>query len=282
MISSMLAGLLQQGLTPLVSSFSWFQLIPGMSGDYSYGWSLGLAHPDEFFFVPTTWTVVGVVLLMAFVARKGLDRAMARQGTDRFLPDAGLTPRNIAEVVVGFVWNMLESNVGAKEAKTFFPLIGALFVYILFANFSGFIPGFLPPTDNFSSNFAMAGVVFLTFLFVGLTRDPKGFIQHLAGPVWWLYWLIFPLEVVSLIVRPMSLTIRLTVNIFVDHLLQSIARGEPHSVLGYIGATLLPVPLYALGTLVCVIQAFIFALLTCIYISQSLPHHAHDEHPAHH
>lgn len=277
MISSLLAGLLSHGLVPMVSGFSWFHLIPGLTGDYSYGWSIGMHDPEEFFFIPTAWVVVLAILGMAGIARMGLDKAMARPGTDKYLPDAGLTPRNLAEVVIGFLWNMVESNIGAKDARTFFPLVGTLFIYILFANLSGFIPGFLPPTDNFSSNFAMGMIVFLTFTFVGLTRDPKGFLSHLAGPVWWLAPLIFILETISLCIRPMSLSIRLTVNIFVDHLLQQIAR-DVGGLIPYIGAALLPVPLYALGLLVCVIQAFIFALLTCIYIAQSLPHHEHDAH----
>lgn len=281
MISSLLAGILSRGLSPVISDFSWFKLIPGMSGHYSYGWSLGMADGEAFYFVPTAWAVVFAILGFAFMARRGLERALAREGNAKYLPDNGISARNVAEIMIGFVWGMLESNVGKKEAKTFFALVASLFMYVLFSNLSGFIPGFLPPTDNFSTNFAIAGIVFLTFTFVGLTRDPKGFIQHLAGPVWWLYWLIFPLEVISLFIRPMSLTIRLTVNIFVDHLLQHIAR-EVGGMLPYIGAAILPVPLYALGTLVCVIQAFIFSLLTCIYISQSLPHHAHDDDHGHH
>lgn len=283
MISSLLAGLLSRGLGAFASDFTWWKLIPGFSGHYSWGWSLGFKNPEEFVFIPTAWTVVAVVLGMAAVARMGLERAMSRQGTDKYLPDAGLTARNVAEVVVGFLWGMMESNMGAKEAKKFFPLVGSIFCYILVANLSGFVPGWLPPTDNFSSNFAMASVVFLTFMGVGLTRDPKGFLGHLAGPVWWMAWLIFPLETLSLFIRPMSLSIRLTVNIFVDHLLAHIAR-DMGGMIPFIGAAVLPVPLYALGLLVCCVQPFIFALLTTIYISQSLPHHEHDDAhaPAHH
>lgn len=276
MISSLLAGLLNRSLGAFASDFTWFKLIPGFGGHYSWGWFLGMKNPDEFAFIPTAWTIVFVLLGMAAVARTGLEQAMNRKGTDKYLPDAGLSPRNVAEVIVGFLWGMLESNVGAKEAKKFFPLVASLFCYILVANLSGFIPGWIPPTDNFSSNFAMASIVFLTFMGVGLVRDPKGFLSHLAGPVWWMSWLIFPLEVLSLFIRPMSLSIRLTVNIFVDHLLSHIAR-DMGGMIPYIGAALLPVPLYALGLLVCCIQPFIFALLTTIYISQSLPHQKHDD-----
>lgn len=271
MISSILAALFQRGFGAFASDFSWYRLIPGWSGGYSYGWSLGMKNPDEFMFVPVTWTIVGIILLMAWMARRGLEAALARSGTDKYLPDSTLTARNAAEMFISYVWGMVEANLGTREAKNFFPLVCSLFLYILVANLSGFIPGWLPPTDNFSSNFALAAVAFVTFVGAGLLKDAKGFLAHLWGPIWWLGVLLFPLEVISLVIRPMSLTIRLTVNIFVDHMLSHIAR-DIGGMIPFIGAALMPVPLYFLGLLVCVIQAFVFSLLTTIYLGLSLPH----------
>lgn len=271
MISSVLAALMQRGFGAFASGFSWYQLVPGWSGEYSYGWSLGMKHPAEFMFVPATWTVVALILVLALFARRGLEAALARPGTDKYLPDNTLTARNVAEMFIAYVWSMVEASLGAKEGKNFFPLVCSLFMYILVANLTGFIPGWLPPTDNFSSNFALAAVTFCTFVGAGLFKDAKGFLAHLWGPIWWLGVLLFPLEVISLIIRPMSLTIRLTVNIFVDHMLSTIAR-DIGGMIPFIGAALAPVPLYFLGLLVCVIQAFVFALLTTIYLSLSLPH----------
>jgi F-type H+-transporting ATPase subunit a len=96
------------------------------------------------------------------------------------------------------------------------------------------------------------------------------------GPILILSPAFLILETISLLVRPVSLTVRLGVNISVDHLLQGIARTLGDTFLGVVGAATLPVPLYFLGLLVCVVQAFVFALLTTIYVSLSVAHA--DEH----
>jgi F-type H+-transporting ATPase subunit a len=273
-----------------VSDFSWFQMIPGISkpvGGQTLGQALHLHDAHDAVFIPTTWALVLVILAVAGIARMGLNRAIAREGTDKFLPDSTMTFRNAFEMVVEFISDMMHQNLSAKEVKAFFPLVGSLFVFVFVANFSGFIPGLRPPTDNLSSNLAMALTVFVVFNYAGLSRNGLGYLKHLGGPVIWLAPAFFVLETTSLLVRPMSLSIRLYVNIFVDHLLQGIARdlGGPLSTIpGLIGAVALPVPLYFLGLLVCSVQAFVFALLTVIYVAQAVAHddaHDHDHGHAH-
>ncbi len=271
-----------------VSDFSWFQMIPGISkpvGGQTLGQALHLHDAHDAVFIPTTWALVLVILAVAGIARMGLNRAIAREGTDKFLPDSTMTFRNAFEMVVEFISDMMHQNLSAKEVKAFFPLVGSLFVFVFVANFSGFIPGLRPPTDNLSSNLAMALTVFVVFNYAGLSRNGLGYLKHLGGPVIWLAPAFFVLETTSLLVRPMSLSIRLYVNIFVDHLLQGIARdlGGPLSTIpGLIGAVALPVPLYFLGLLVCSVQAFVFALLTVIYVAQAVAHDdAHDNDHGH-
>jgi F-type H+-transporting ATPase subunit a len=284
MISSLLSKLAVNAFGAMISGFSWFHLLPGFSEESpSVGHSLGLKEPADAFIIPTAWAVVGVIILLALVARMGLQRAVARGGTLAYVPDAGLTVRNAFEVVIEWLYDLAKGLIGEKEAMAFFPLIATLFVYLLFANLSGFIPGMLPPTENFSHNFALALCVFVVFNYVGFARNGVGYLKHLGGPVWWLAPFFFVLETISLLIRPMSLSIRLTVNIFVDHLLGAVARGLGQDFLGTVGAMTLPVPLYFLGLMVCVVQAFVFALLTIIYISLSVGHAHADEHsPAHH
>lgn len=278
-----LPGLLDGSATRLfgarANDFSWFQFLPGISGEGNLGEKLGLNDAHEAVFIPTTWAVVLAILALAGIARMGLNSALARPGTDKYLADTGLSVRNIFEMIVEFLHNLMKQNLGEKETRAFFPLVGGLFVYILFANLSGFIPGLRPPTDNLSSNFAMGVTVFLVFNYAGLSRNGLGYLKHLGGPVAWLAPVFFVLESVSLIIRPISLSMRLTVNIFVDHLLQGIARhdlgsGAPDA-LAIPMAALLPVPLYFLGLLVCTVQAFVFALLTIIYVSQAAAHEDH-------
>ncbi|MFZ5475493.1 MAG: F0F1 ATP synthase subunit A [Myxococcota bacterium] len=276
MITSLVGKLALGMFGAMVANFSWFQLVPGFEHGESFGLTTDAHHA---FFIPTSWAVVGFVLLLAGLARMGLERAKSQQGAAKYVPDATLTVRNAFEIVIEWLWGMVEGMLH-KEAKPFFPLVATLFLYILIANLSGFVPGMLPPTENISHNFAMALCVFVTFVWAGLSRDAVGFLKHLAGPVVLLMPVFFVLESISVLIRPVSLSVRLTVNIFVDHLLSSIARELGAGFVGAIGAIVLPVPLYFLGLLVCVVQAFVFALLTTIYISLSVPHG--DGHSAHH
>lgn len=279
MITS-LVGKLALGLFgAMASGFSWFQLVPGFGHDNAVGHALGLRDAHDAVFIATAWGMVAVLLGLAVLARMGLERAKATTDLHKYVPDAGLTARNAFEVIVEWLFGLAESMLGRKEAKAFFPLIGTLFFYVLISNLAGFVPGLLPVTENMSSNFALALCVFVVFNYAGLARNGFGYIKHLAGPVVALAPAFLVLETVSLLIRPVSLSVRLTVNIFVDHLLQTIARDLGGTFLSVVGSALLPVPLYFLGLLVCVVQAFVFALLTTIYVSLSVAHT--DEHHSH-
>lgn len=257
------------------SNFTWYQLVPGFEDGGSVGTALGLHDGHGAFVILTAWGIVFALLGAAFIARMSLQSALAKGGTAAFVPDSGLSIRNIFEVILEWQYDLIHGMIG-KETKNFFALIATLFLYVLASNLSGFIPGHLPPTENFSHNLALAICVFLVFNYAGLSRQGFGYIKHLAGPILVLSPAFLVLETISLLVRPVSLTVRLGVNISVDHLLQGIARTLGDSFLGVVGAATLPVPLYFLGLLVCVVQAFVFALLTTIYVSLSVAHA--DEH----
>lgn len=257
------------------SNFSWYQMVPGFEDGGSVGTALGLHDGHGAFVILTAWGIVFALLGAAFIARMSLQSALAKGGNAAFVPDSGLSIRNIFEVILEWQYDLIHGMIG-KETKNFFALIATLFLYVLASNLSGFIPGHLPPTENFSHNLALAICVFLVFNYAGLSRQGFGYIKHLAGPILVLSPAFLVLETISLLVRPVSLTVRLGVNISVDHLLQGIARTLGDSFLGVVGAATLPVPLYFLGLLVCVVQAFVFALLTTIYVSLSVAHA--DEH----
>src|SRR6185503_19472465 len=89
----------------------------------------------------------------------------------------------------------------------------------------GLIPGFNPPTSNLNVTVGCAIMVFIAFNYYGLKENGWGYLAHLAGPKWYLAWLIFPIEVISLCVRPVTLSVRLMVNMAVDHLVGSIFLG---------------------------------------------------------
>ena len=155
-----------------------------------------------------------------------------------------------------------------------------MFIYILIGNLMGLMPGFLPPTDKMTHNGAIALTSFLLFLSVGLTRDPIGFLKHLAGPVLFLIPLIFAIELLGLILRPVTLSFRLSGNMFGDHAVFGVMSEMVRTFIDPVWGQLVPVPaiFLALGLVVSFIQAFVFSLLSTIYIGLSVPHHDHDDH----
>src|SRR5262249_15604069 len=144
-------------------------------------------------------------------------------------------------------------------------LLCSFFIYILFCNFIGLVPGFTPPTSDFDITFALGTVSFLAFNYYGLKAQGVAYLKHFAGPIWWLAVLMVPLELIGAFVRPFSLGLRLYGNLFGDHLVLEIFIGLTKVVV--------PVVFYMLGTLVTVIQAFVFTLLSMIYISLAVSHH---------
>lgn len=263
------------------SGFSWFRLIPTFDKDVPLQ-SLGIAEHSlspgsevaGSYVYLHAWLAVAVLLGFALLARMGLERAKKRSGLSRYFSDEKITALSFAEVFVGGIVGMIGDLLDKKDTRLFFPLIAGLFSYIFVCNIQGIVPGFLPPTDNINTNVGMALTVFFTFNAIGLMRDAGGYIKHLMGPALFLVPLMFPLEVVSLFIRPLSLTVRLTANMFGDHQVFTVISG--------LIPVILPAALLLLACIVSVVQAFVFSLLTVIYIHLSLPHHEHDESHAHH
>ncbi|GDX79374.1 hypothetical protein LBMAG42_11850 [Deltaproteobacteria bacterium] len=279
MITQLLAGFASHALTPMVSGFTWYHFIPFI-GDGSLGKALHLQNTHDAWAAVATWASVIVILLLALVARAGLTRALAKEGPEKFIPDSGFTVRNALEIFVEGFYGLVEGVLGEKEAKLFFPLSGALFLYIVTMNLLGLIPGNLPATDNFSSNLAMSLCVFVVFNYAGLTRNGFAYIKHLWGPIFLIGFLLFPIELFGLCLRPFSLTVRLTANMYADHLVAGAVRDVAGDLVGTIGQVLAPVPFYGLGAFVCMLQAFVYSLLTTVYVSLSTADmsHGHDDH----
>ena len=188
---------------------------------------------------------------------------------ERYEADSGFGLRNIFEMYVGFIYDLAASNIGKKDARKFFWLTGGLFIYILFNNLVGTMPYGVPATQSISNNFSMAIVVLVFFVAIGIIRTGSGFFKHMAGPIWWIAPLIFVIEAFgTFIVRPLTLSIRLTGNINGDHKVMEVA----YSLFEYI----LPSATLVLGTFVSFIQAFVFTILTIVYIALSVEHH--DDH----
>lgn len=140
-------------------------------------------------------------------------------------------------------------------------------MFVFFSNILALIPGMPVPTSSLGITAGCALVVFVVFNFYGLKEQGMGYIKHLMGPAWYLAWLIFPVEIVSLCVRPVTLAVRLMLNMAVDHLILGIFLG--------LVAVIVPLPIMLLGCLVILVQTLVFTLLTCIYIDLATAHEAH-------
>jgi F-type H+-transporting ATPase subunit a len=172
--------------------------------------------------------------------------------------------QHLSELFYGFISG--ETNDAIEHhGNRFVPYFGTLFLFILFMNLVGIIPGFEAPTMNPA---VPAGLAIATFIFYNaagvMEHGVLKYLAHFAGPVWWLAPLMIPIEIISHLARPLSLTIRLYANMF---------AGE-QVTLTFLGLTYLAVPAVFMGlhVLVSFLQAFIFTLLTIIYVSGATAH----------
>jgi F-type H+-transporting ATPase subunit a len=209
--------------------------------------------------------VMLLVLLVAARVRSRLNRT-----DEAIIPEDTLTLRTFMEAFLGYFYDLAKSIMDAERAKKYFPLIGTAAVFVFFANVMALIPGMPVATSNLNITLGCGLVVFVLFNAYGLMTNGFGYIKHLAGPAWYLAWLMFPIEVISLCVRPLTLGVRLMVNMAADHLMLGLFLS--------LVAVLVPIPIMVLGCLVVLIQTLVFTMLTCIYIGLATEHEAHTAH----
>ncbi len=213
--------------------------------------------------VGMTILVSTVLILTTLVARKQLLDVM-RVTDGGLIPESKMTYRNFFEIIAESLFKLTESVIGPHDAPVYFPVIGSLFVFIVFSNLIGLIPGLLPATNNLNTTLALGIFVFFYYNFAGFKAHGVAYLKHFLGPLLWLAPLMLIIELASHIFRPLSLALRLRGNIMGDH----IVLGVFSSLVPY----LLPVIFYGLGVFVAFIQAFVFCLMTMVYISLSTSH----------
>ena len=169
--------------------------------------------------------------------------------------------QNVMEVIIGGFDSLLNEIMGHNGRK-FFPLVATIGLFILFSNLLGLIPGFESPTSNINTNAAMAIVVFLSTHVVGVREHGLKYFKQFLGPVWWLIPLMLPIEVISHISRPLSLTFRLFGNI----------KGEDIVLLVvlFLVPWFVPLPVFILMIFTSLVQTLVFMLLTMMYIAGAM------------
>lgn len=201
-------------------------------------------------FVAFSWVATLIILVIAILARKSLN----------------LVPRgiqNLVEVIMEFFLDLVDTNIG-HLGRHFFPFIATIGIYILVCNFLGLIPGCEAPTSNLNTNAALALPVFFATHIYGIKQNGVGYIKHFVGPIRSLpalplMILMFIIEFIGHIARPLTLSVRLFGNM--------VAKHKIILILLLLSPVVVPTAILGLGVLVSVIQAFVFVLLTTLYLA---------------
>ncbi len=177
--------------------------------------------------------------------------------------------QNVLEMIVEFFESQMAEIIG-PEARKYLPLVGTVGLFVFFCNLLGLIPGLMSPTSKLNVTVGCALAVFVYYHVQGMkAQGPLTYLKHFMGPIPALAPLMLPIELISHFSRPVSLSIRLFSNIFAEEvLIVVIASLIP---------VLLPLPFMALSIFTAVLQAFVFVLLSCIYIAGAVEH-AEEQH----
>ena len=169
--------------------------------------------------------------------------------------------QNFFEVLVGGI-NNLAVDVMGQEGKAYIPVVFGIGLYVAVSNLMALIPGLIPPTSNMNTTAAPAIFVFLLYNFIGIKKHGAGYIKHFLGPLVWLAPFMIIIEFISHLARPLSLTMRLFGNIAGEDLVVVI--------LFMLVPIIVPLPMFFLMIFTSVLQAFVFMMLTMVYIAGAL------------
>lgn len=193
--------------------------------------------------VVTTWIMMAILFVAVFFCTRSLT-LVPRKGR-----------QHLIEMFVLFIWGLLEEAMG-RQGRKYLPLVGSLFIFILFLNLAWFIPGLKPPTMDYSTTAAFGLTTIILVQILGMmSHGPKKYFQHFITPSPALA----PLTLVEELVKPVSLSLRLFGNMFGEKMVVTI--------LAILVPLFIPVPVQLLGVLFAAIQAFVFTLLTTTYLS---------------
>ena len=208
---------------------------------------IGMGVPP---FVAFSWVATAIILILAVLASRSLK-----------LVPTGV--QNFVEVIMEFFLDMVDTSIGDMGRK-FFPFIATLGMYILVGNLLGLIPGCEAPTGNLNTTIALALPVFFVTHYYGIKMHKLDYIKHFVGPIRSLpalplMILMFVIELIGHLARPLTLSVRLFGNM--------VAKHKIILILLLLAPAVVPTAILALGVLVSVIQAFVFVLLTTLYLA---------------
>jgi F-type H+-transporting ATPase subunit a len=251
--------------------FTWYYLLPH---------GLQALLPEHTFFA---LIAALIVIVFGLSARSALARA-----EDPTIPEEKLGARNIVELLLEYAIVRQSDAIIGKVGRKYVPYFASFFFFILFSNLMGLLPGFAPPTGNLNTTLGLALASFVGYNVIGVREQGMAYFKHFLGPMTSLPGegffskLVFvPVLLISVIFflilelfshgfRPVSLSLRLFGNIMGDH--------EVIGAFTDLTKLVIPVAFYVLGTLVSVIQAFVFMVLSMIYVALAVSHGHQEEH----
>jgi F-type H+-transporting ATPase subunit a len=257
---------------------TWFDFIPGIKGFEAqlhgplvrrWTWqSLQMTH-----FEITHMLVAALVVLLIGGGAFAYASSVRKLGDEAILPPSKFGTRAIFEGLADMIYGLLEGLMGGQNARKYLPFLGSFFVFILFSNLISIVPGFRASTDTLKTNFGLALLVFFATHILGFKEHGLGYLKQFTGhlplksPLVVLVPLMVVIEIISHLIRPVILSIRLMANMFADHAVVSVFFG--------LVPFLVPVPLMLLGVFVSFVQALVFTLLSATYISLAVAHEEH-------
>ena len=225
-------------------AFSLTSLIPGVGYEYAH--------------VATAGIVTLGLTAVALKARRDLG-----SGEKAIAPVGNFSIRGVFELITEFITGLSDSIIG-HHGRAYVPLFASVFLFTVVNNYVGVIPGMTPATENMNTSFAMGVFIFIAYNYIGLKTNGLAYLKHFVGPVWWLFFLMIPLEIISHMVRPLSLGLRLSNGLMGDHTVVGVFTE--------LVPMLVPIPFYLLGLVVAFVQAFVFTLLSMVYVSLATAH----------
>jgi len=209
-----------------------------------------------------TWLLMAILVVFGWAVGRGL----------RAVPSP---VQNFAEVIIEGFYGLLDQMIG-RQGRAFLPLVGTAGLFILTSNLLANIPGFQPPTANWNTTIALALTVFISYNYFGIRKHGLlNYLKHFCGPIWWLAPLMFPIEFIGHLARPVSLSIRLFGNIFGEESVVTILLGLSWLVMPYLIwlGVMLPLSLFTAA-----VQTFVFIMLTMVYIAGAVEEGHGEEH----
>ncbi len=205
-----------------------------------------ISHDKTFIYMTHMLLSAGIAIMLVKMAMSNLQ--LVPKGT-----------QNLMEAYISGVLKMGADVMGETQARRFLPLVATIGLFVAISNIIGIIPGFEAPTGFLEFALTLALSVFVYYNYIGIKEQGViKYFKHFLGPVWWLYWLMFPIEIVSHFSRLVSLSFRLFGNVKGDDMFLMVIL--------MLAPWILPMIPFALLSFMALLQAFIFMMLTYVYL----------------